>query len=196
MHSSKILSLALVAASSAEITTPTPTKMARATKSSADDSCDSSILSVYSGLPTPPPAISGALTGQQFYNTDLSQICAYQSKAPSSAQSVYTSYNNAVYSYLEDHSSAIVSVASKCDDDGTSKQFDEILAAYSTFSGSGCSTTAGSPTTTSTTTGSPTTTSTTAGSPTTTSTPGAAPKETGRAVAAVAAAVVGVAAFL
>ncbi|KAI0150230.1 hypothetical protein GGR57DRAFT_201058 [Xylariaceae sp. FL1272] len=183
MHFSTILSLAFVTYSSAELTTPTPTKMARATKSSGgDDSCDSSILSVYSGLPTPPPAISGAITGLQFYNTDLSQICGYQTQVPSSAQSAYTSYNNAVYSYLEDQSSAIVSLASKCDDSTStsavpvSKQFDDVLAAYSTFSESGCSMTAGSPTTT--------------------SPEGAAPKETGRAVAAAAAAVAGVAALL
>ncbi|KAI8633027.1 hypothetical protein F5Y19DRAFT_416209 [Xylariaceae sp. FL1651] len=184
MHFEALVMAACAAFASAQSATPVPSKTtvtSTATQSAGEDACDSSQLSIIGGIPTPPPAFSAAVTGSLFINTDLSAICAFETNLPSSSLSAYTSYNNAVYSYLQDKSSDYMAIASTCSistksgEPPATKEFNDILSVYSTFSASGCSSSAVQ----------------------TSSTPtGAAPRETGRAVAAAAMMVAGAVAVL
>ncbi|KAI1342148.1 hypothetical protein F5Y15DRAFT_333380 [Xylariaceae sp. FL0016] len=156
---------------------------ATATSPPSTSTCDGAFLSIASGAPVAPSAFSNALPSWQWVQTDVADICAYESQVPSSSLSAYTSWNNAVYSYYQGKSDDIASLSTCSDEQTVTQELSEVLGAYSTFSASGCS----GATATSTTA----TTGTETGSTTTPS--GVAARETGRAGTMAAAMAVGLA---
>ncbi|KAI3319002.1 hypothetical protein HD806DRAFT_510655 [Xylariaceae sp. AK1471] len=84
-----------------------------ATPTYRDAACNSSITSYIEGIPTPPPAFTEA-PDFNYVASDLEEICVVEAELSSSLLSAYTSYNNAVSSYIREKIPDLEEIRSIC----------------------------------------------------------------------------------
>ncbi|KAK8086856.1 hypothetical protein PG994_001830 [Apiospora phragmitis] len=102
--------------------------------------CSSLQQSLLSVMPTPPALLSSIVASVVMPATTVTDICG--ASVASTATSAWTAYNLVYYDFFSARRSEILSLATKCP--GTelpavaTSSLDSVLAAYSTFSASGC----------------------------------------------------------
>ncbi|KAK7948376.1 uncharacterized protein PG986_009262 [Apiospora aurea] len=102
--------------------------------------CSSLQSSLLNAMPTPPMLLSAVVQSAVMPATTLSDICGVS--VASTATSAWTAYNLVYYDYFSSRRDEIRSLATKCP--GTAlpavatSKLDSVLAAYSTFSATGC----------------------------------------------------------
>ncbi|KAK8077575.1 hypothetical protein PG996_003745 [Apiospora saccharicola] len=102
--------------------------------------CTSLQQSLLNAMPTPPMLLSSIVQSAVMPATTLSNICGVT--VASSATSAWTDYNLVYYDFFSSRRAEFISLASQCP--GTvlpaiaTSSLDSVLAAYSTFSASGC----------------------------------------------------------
>ncbi|KAK8107627.1 uncharacterized protein PG998_009640 [Apiospora kogelbergensis] len=118
--------------------TPTTTILTGTADPTAD--CSSLQQSLNAAMPTFPAMLASIVQTALMPATTLSDIC--DASVASTATSAWTAYNLAYYDFFLGRRSELVSLATKCP--GSTKAADitsslsSVLAAYSTFSASGC----------------------------------------------------------
>ncbi|KAK7920993.1 hypothetical protein PG985_009015 [Apiospora marii] len=102
--------------------------------------CSSLQQSLLNAMPTPPMLLSSIVQSAVMPATTLSDICGVT--VASTATSAWTAYNLVYYDFFSSRRAEFVSLATKCPGSGlpaaATSSLDSVLAAYSTFSASGC----------------------------------------------------------
>ncbi|KAK8094386.1 hypothetical protein PG997_001071 [Apiospora hydei] len=119
----------------------TPTGTGTSPSNTAEPSeCSSLQSSLLNAMPTPPMLLSSIVQSAVMPATTLSDICGVS--VASTATSAWTAYNLVYYDFFSSRRDEIRSLATKCP--GTAlpavatSKLDSVLAAYSTFSATGC----------------------------------------------------------
>lgn len=131
----------------ADDVTATPAAAVAARQATATDTatadptqCSSLQQSLLNAMPTPPMLLSSIVQSAVMPATTLSDICGVT--VASTATSAWTAYNLVYYDFFSSRRSELVSLASQCPGSDlpavATSSLDSVLAAYSTFSASGC----------------------------------------------------------
>ncbi|KAK8039073.1 hypothetical protein PG993_007484 [Apiospora rasikravindrae] len=120
--------------------TPTDSGTTYLTGTAEPTECSSLQSSLLNAMPTPPMLLSSIVQSAVMPATTLTDICGVS--VASTATSAWTAYNLIYYDFFSSRAVEIRSLATKCP--GTAlpavatSKLDSVLAAYSTFSSTGC----------------------------------------------------------